>query len=589
MQQKLQHITQKVKGTLLSYPMVLAMAVIMASDIIYMIENERQLPENFLPIRILITSALGISLMFAIKMLSQRVGRELLWHGLGLVFLVGYFFILPSTEKDFSEMYAFVLVPTFVLSHLLVAVIPFVRKEPEMHFWQYNKNLFINFFLTVIFTGVLTGGVELAIVAVDQLFSLHFKGDIYAETFFVLAIIGSVFIFLLFNEKGLEYLEKDGDYPVVLKFFTQFILIPLLLIYVVILYIYSGKILVKWELPEGWVSYLVLAYSIVGILALLLVHPLKGDSAKSWVKIFSKVFYYSLVPLIALLFTAIFTRLLQYGFTEARYYVLLLAVWLSCVALYFIFVKQPTIKFIPISLFLLGLFSLVFPYFNTFSVSIRSQKHELEQVLKANGLLKNNKIDFDKEIPADVAYDVSDKFEYLSRRFEYEYLASLMSEKTTKTFADTKTWYIGSLFTKKKEGTKGGRHSAHSENIQLVNGQMYHEVGGYQYIIQQNDFDESVKINGDSFILRNEMYSDPAVFMLKLESGAEKDFMPQIKALFKKHRGSDSEIKSDSLFVEGDLGKYHVKVVFDNISENIYDEQANYSLYGALFLIKEKK
>jgi hypothetical protein len=85
------------------------------------------------------------------------------------------------------------------------------------------------------------------------------------------------------------------------------------------------------------------------------------------------------------------------------------------------------------------------------------------------------------------------------------------------------------------------------------------------------------------------MYSDPAVFMLKLESGAEKDFMPQIKALFKKHRGSDSEIKSDSLFVEGDLGKYHVKVVFDNISENIYDEQANYSLYGALFLIKEKK
>ena len=75
------------------------------------------------------------------------------------------------------------------------------------------------------------------------------------------------------------------------QFFTQFILIPLLIIYVVILYFYCAKIVINWQLPRGWVSYLVLAYSIVGIFALLLVHPLKELKLKSWIVIFSKLFY----------------------------------------------------------------------------------------------------------------------------------------------------------------------------------------------------------------------------------------------------------------------------------------------------------
>jgi hypothetical protein len=585
MKQKLHDIAQKVKSAFASYPMILTMAVIMASTIVYLIETENQKLEEFWPVRVIIMAGLGISLMFAIKMLSQRVGRELLWHALGVAFLVGYFFILPAQQDDFTDSYVFVLVPTFVLSHLLVAIIPFVGKQPETNFWQYNKNLFVNLFLTAVFTGVLTGGVELAIVAVDQLFSMDFKGEIYAETFFVLAIVGSVFIFSLFNEKGLEYLEKDGSYPVVLKFFTQFILIPLLLIYAVILYFYSAKILFRWELPEGWVSYLVLAYSIVGILALLLVHPLKDDSAKSWVKIFSKVFYFSLLPLIVLLFTAIFTRLLQYGFTEARYYVLLLAVWLLCVVLYFIFVRRPGIKFIPASLFVLGLFSLVFPYFNTFSVSKRSQKHELEQVLKTNRLLENGKINFNKPIPYDVAYNVSDKFEYLSERSENEYLGKLLDEKTRKTFASKKKWYVSQLFTKKTQDTSSKR----TTNIQLANKMPFTAVDDYQYVITQSQLADGVKINGDLFTIENEMSGKAPVFTVQLNSREKADLLPSVRKLFERYGENNHPVETDSLFIETDLGRYHVKVIFDDLNESVFQSETTYYFFNALFLVKERK
>jgi hypothetical protein len=165
----------------------------------------------------------------------------------------------------------------------------------------------------------------------------------------------------------------------------------------VILYFYSIKILINWELPRGWVSYLVLAYSVVGILALLLVYPLKEENAKSWVKIFSKAFYYTIIPLIILLFTAIFTRILEYGYTEPRYFVLLLALWLLSIVIYFIFNKKASIKFIPISLFLFGAFALIFPYLNAFSVAKRSQKNELVKLLNENKLLDNGKIDFKKK------------------------------------------------------------------------------------------------------------------------------------------------------------------------------------------------
>lgn len=351
MKTKFQETLSRANEVIFRYPMILVMALLAAIGAIYIVETERSEITSY--IKFTICSCLGISLMFALKMLSQRIGKELLLQVCGIVFLIGFYYILPDKKNSFTEVYAYIIAVTALLSHLLVSFVPFLEKDRELRFWQYNKNLFINIFLTAVFTGVLTGGVELAILAVDKLFDFNFHDRIYRDTFFVLAILGSSFIFLLFNDKGLNNLEKDGTYPVVLKFFTQFILIPLLLIYVTILYFYSVKILINWQLPRGWVSYLVLAYSIVGILALLLVHPLKEENAKSWVRIFSKAFYYTIVPLIVLLFTAIFTRILEYGYTEPRYFVLLLALWLLSIVVYFIFNKKATIKFIPVSLFLI--------------------------------------------------------------------------------------------------------------------------------------------------------------------------------------------------------------------------------------------
>ncbi|CAI8779882.1 DUF4153 domain-containing protein [Chryseobacterium sp. IT-36CA2] len=583
MKTKFQETLSRANEVIFRYPMILAMALLASVGAICIAETERSEITSY--IKFTICSCLGISLMFALKMLSQRIGRELLLQVSGIIFLIGFYFILPDKKNGFTEVYAYIIAVTVLLSHLLVSFVPFLEKDRELRFWQYNKNLFINIFLTAVFTGVLTGGVELAILAIDKLFDFNFHDRLYRDTFFVLAIFGSSFIFLLFNDKGLNNLEKDGTYPVVLKFFTQFILIPLLLIYVAILYFYSAKILINWQLPRGWVSYLVLAYSVVGILALLLVHPLKEENAKSWVKIFSKVFYYTIVPLIVLLFTAIFTRILEYGYTEPRYFVLLLALWLLSIVIYFIFSKKATIKFIPISLFLFGAFALIFPYLNAFSVANRSQKTQLIKILNENQLMSANTINFNKKVTDTIRNEIADKFEFLAERKQNEFLSTLLNEKDQAELANNiaaGTFYsvrydIQNKFSDVNVTVKNRAYEMN--RLVLVPEKQVVELGNYQYLISFHRYSrDPQKLNNDEFELTDEL-TDNSSLKLSLNSKEEVDFGPQIIKLLNENKNKTGNIKVPEIAMESDLGKYHVKLVFSEITREKYSEQDTASIY----------
>ena len=84
------------------------------------------------------------------------------------------------------------------------------------------------------------------------------------------------------------------------------------------------------------------------------------------------------------------------------------------------------------SLFVFGLFSLIFPYLNTFSVAIRSQKKELKEVLVQNNLLENGNINFDKKVSDTVVDELSDKFKYLAERKQGDFLKHFLKKEDEK-------------------------------------------------------------------------------------------------------------------------------------------------------------
>ena len=581
--EKIKNISNRVVLAARTYPLVLLSSLTTVILLISLIEFENRLDE-FIVAKLAICSSLGIAILFSVKMLSQRIKREFLWSAIGILILVGYYFILPSNKDDFDEVYVYVLLPTVVLVHLFVSFAAFILSNSETKFWQYNKNLFINFILSLLFTGVLTLGVVLALLAVQNLFAIDLDEKLYGETALFLGIFGNTLIFLLFNGNGIDDLENDTQYPVVLKFFTQFILIPLLLLYVVILYFYAAKILISWELPQGWVSYLILAYALLGILALLLVHPLRNDSGRSWVRIFSTAFYYSLIPLIILLFTAIFTRILEYGYTEPRYYVLLLAVWLLTIQLYFIFYKKTTIKFIPMSLFAFGIFALVFPFLNSFSVAIRSQKNQLENILVSNNLLKEGTINFDKEISDTTMRSIVDKYEFLSIRNQQDYLNGFLPDTLVNKERYGKRIYIGSYF-----NNISAVETENNRYLNITNSTKLQTVADYDFVAFENQLlNESLTLGTDKLEITKRLYGSDNEYSISLQTGEKVDLLPLINQLVKKYEHSEGQVIVDDLSIETMLGNYTVKIVFDQINRYNNNDANPYYFDNALVLIKIK-
>ena len=585
MRKKFLETWRKADDIILRYPMVLVMALIAAVSAVVSIDTA-DYGNPFPVIKLIITGCLGISLMYGIKMLSQRIGKQFLLEVAGTAFLVGLYLYLPNQERDFTEVYAFLLIPLFIMSHLFVSFASYLNRESELKFWQYNKNLFINIFLTAVFTGVLVLGVILAILAVDNLFDLKLDELLYPKTAGFLGIFASCFIFLLFRDRGLPQLESTTDFPQILKFFTQFILIPLLIIYLVILYFYAAKILINWELPRGWVSYLILAYAVVGILALLLVHPLRSADSKSWVKLFSKIFYYTLIPLLVLLFVAINTRILEYGYTEPRYFVLLIALWLSTVVAYFILYRKPTVKFIPVSLFVFGACALVLPYFNAFSVAKRSQKNELMQILADNNLIHSGKINFNKRISSETADEIANKFDFLYQRkqhdFLFGFLDSSQKEKIEK-YTDRYHRYIGSEINSFFTNTE---YTDKVNYIEIFAESMIADVKNYDFAAQLSALQpEDVKLGNDRFRIKNLPFSNEYFFII---NGTEKyDLLPFLKSAFEVRRGRQNRVSAEELSHGFDLGNYHIKIFLNSLNKDQLQED-RYHFNEGLVLIRRK-
>jgi hypothetical protein len=214
-------------------------------------------------------------------------------------------------------------------------------------------------------------------------------------------------------------LEAEITYPKGLKVFTQFVLLPLVGLYLSILYAYLAKIITIGEWPRGWVSNLVLGFSVVGIFSLLLIYPIRFLAGNTWIRIYARWFFRALFPLLILLSLAIWRRVREYGITESRYAVMVLAGWLCVMAVYFLLSKSKNIKFIPVTLSVLAVLVSLGPW-GILAVSESSQTNRLADLFHKYSILKNGRVG-KAVLPvlnADL-YQISSIVQYLGERHQY--------------------------------------------------------------------------------------------------------------------------------------------------------------------------
>ncbi len=372
------------RATAARFPLVLASGVLAAAAGIVAV-NASDADDWW---RLLVASALGLPLFFAIKMVAERrewpASRSWPARLAGVTLLVTFFLSWPN----WSEPVAIArLVQASVAFHLLVAFAPFLGTDRRNSFWGYNKALFLRFLTAALYSTVLFAGLAIALAGVDNLLGVDVDGESYARLWLLIAFVFNTWFFLAGVPGDLRELELGSEYPAGLKVFSQYVLIPLVAVYLLILTLYLGRILFTRTWPSGWIGYLVSSVAAAGILSLLLVHPISERAENRWIETYGRWFYVALLPSIVMLLLAIWQRIDQYGVTEKRYFLAVLALWLAGIAIFYVLTKSRDIRVIPVTLCLIAVGTFGGPW-SAYGVSEASQVHRLERILAANGMLE---------------------------------------------------------------------------------------------------------------------------------------------------------------------------------------------------------
>ena len=263
------------QNTFYRFPFVLLSASIGTILAVYSIDLVDNSPTQETYIRGILTCALGISLFIVLTLISEKKQwKSPVHYGAqigGAIILLIYFYFLPHKNSLVSLTRFFLLA---IALHLLVSFFIFLGKNTLNAFWQFNKALFLRILFSALYSGTLYLGLILAVAAVDKLFEIDLKPTVYAKLWFCMVGIVNTWFFLGGIPKNIQELEEDTSFPKGLKVFTQYVLLPLVTVYLTILYCYMAKIGIQGHLPVGWVSNLVIGFSIAGIFALLPIYPI---------------------------------------------------------------------------------------------------------------------------------------------------------------------------------------------------------------------------------------------------------------------------------------------------------------------------
>lgn len=303
---------------------------------------------------------------------------------LGLAGLVSW---LQDSSDAWESPAFYLLVPGGIL---LMIVAPFLRRgADDRALWDFN----LASWLSVLFGGIVAVGLGLGITAtlggLETLFGLNLDSDYYQDAWIIC-------MSLVWPWQTLAGIPGDCDAPSAkapprwTEYVASWLLIPLALVYLALLYGFAAKSLAAWDLPQGTIGWLVGGFAAFGLAVWSAAYPFR-ESGNRLARLYARWFHYALVVPVILLAVGIGVRVAEYGITEKRYALILLTLWLGGIALYGILVRPARLAVAPVAFAAMLIAGAVGPW-GASSVSIRSQLNQLESMLAHAGILVDGRI-----------------------------------------------------------------------------------------------------------------------------------------------------------------------------------------------------
>ena len=376
-------------------------------------------------------AVLGISLQLLTEDFKHRI-TAILTQFLVHAAWLGISIYLAQFER-FSLPQFIAVSATVVTMALSVFLLCFYRKGDDVPFWNFSVRTFEAIIAGGLIGGVLTLGLILFAQSLEWLFGVDVKNSVFADIPTVCMVFLAPLLSMNLIPGGeAKRVTQVQPYSGFLKGVVQYLFIPLLLLYMVTLYIYAAKILFSWQLPVGWVSYLVTA-CMVGLVAVIyLTYPLQHESGNSFFKTVTRWLPLAMLPLLALMTVAIGRRLGDYGITVSRLYVLVFNIWCYAVCIGLLITRNRRLWWVPASfavvLFLISVGPQAIP-----SMTQRQLKSEARKAFTASGInqlpLSGEQYEqWIKSVDKKVAKSIDAKLHYLQKDYGYNSITDLVGK-----------------------------------------------------------------------------------------------------------------------------------------------------------------
>ena len=309
------------------FPLAVAFAIFTTIAFIYVFESHSLLTDSkllfwlfFYPIAATMI-ALTISLVQESRKkfsIIPHVVAEAVWLAVSIALTFYYVSTDNNTEHTYVLVTGLFIYTTVFLS---IFIAPFFKQKDENGFWVFlMKNAkaaviagAISVFLLIAINGLLFGFFNLFDIKVSD------KPFIYS------AIICSCTIFPILFFSGIPSIDEClQEAPALNKFQTsanKFLFLPVISLYIILLYAYIAKIIIQWEMPKGMVSYLVSVSMSLLLLRVTLTLPERINPKPSFEKTLLKILPAACIPLVILMSVGIMRRISDYGISEDRYYI----------------------------------------------------------------------------------------------------------------------------------------------------------------------------------------------------------------------------------------------------------------------------
>jgi len=503
-------------------------------------------------------------------------------------FLVAYYFTLPNSYPELSNDIAYLRHFLLVLSSVLAVVFaPFVHQHDHQiikQFWEYVRRLVFSTLITGLWTGGLIIGLSSALETIDLLFDLSINRDRFSELAILIFGLFSTIFFLNRLAKPNDHSDKEILYPKEVRLFSQFVLVPLVSIYFLILYIYTTKILLTGEWPQGRLAYIILGFSLVGIVTYFALYPLRKEVA--WIKHSGTVLWVAMVPQGFMLLWSLWFRISEYGFTENRYFVLVYGLWLLGVSLYFLISKTKDLRLIPASLFVLVILTSIGPW-GASSVAIQSQLQRFKNIMTQNQRFSNGQCLFSETSVSDKDFtEIREVLNFLQKRDSLKLVQNCLDIELDLVSLE-KYERVGYLMTNGLKLTSSLKTSS-QKNISIIRPNYDEKISavidGFQYYLEFDSQKEKIFEVEDKIISLKLNWQQPAIEIYVNNSWLGDVSLSEI--IDKKNAGELNADVYPTVVAESD--KFKVQAIVTYLYGHLATEAIDYTNCRALIFLTIK-